>query len=319
MTSKNMNINTILALHFAGEILTDEQELYLIEWVCQNKEEYRRLTKIFQTKKQSKEVFFDANRAWSQINQNISESHKAFNINQLLHLFPYAACIAVICGIALFFLNTDKDSPIRYNNITSTLLEVTLPDSSSVTLYPQSEILYIADAKIKERKTELKGKAFFKVKPDANHPFIVRNNNTFIRVLGTSFLVENKTNSETEIFVREGIVQVSNNNEKVILKTDQQAVVNNTEIRKTEIKNQAEVFDKHIKQKIYKEIYLSQVIEDIQNEFNIHIIIDESLQYARISSTIKFVKIEDILSEICYICNCKYKKISDKTYKLFRA
>lgn len=312
-----MNINDILALHFAGERLTDEQENVLVDWVCQNKEEYRRLTEVLQATQGSKQMNFNVEQAWMQVNQELSE-HKRFNLYQFRQMLSYAACIAVVCGIALYFLAIDKNNYSEYKNATATLLTIMLPDSSSVTLYPQSRVAYMADAKTNERKTELEGKAFFKVKKNAERPFIVHNNETAIRVLGTSFLVDGESLTETGIFVREGVVQVSSENNKVILKADEQAVSDSSGIVKSRIGNPEAVFKNHIKQKNYKNVLLSQVVKDLEKEFDVQISCEDSIQTFRINTRLVLANLEDILSEISYICNIKYRKIADNKFELYK-
>ena len=49
MVTDNNNINNILGLHFAGERLTEEQESELVNWICQHKEEFGKMSELFQT------------------------------------------------------------------------------------------------------------------------------------------------------------------------------------------------------------------------------------------------------------------------------
>ncbi len=317
MTSINNNINDILALHFASERLTDEQENVLVDWVCQNKDEYQRLSDLFQTTGSTPQNIFNPVKAWIEVNKKLSTS-KTFRLHNFRQIFSYAACIAVICGTALFFLNKSVNNGNLYCNTTASLLTVMLPDSSSVTLYPKAQVSFLADAKRNARTTELEGKAFFKVKPNAKKPFIVYSNETAIRVLGTSFLVDGEKKTETGIYVREGVVQVSSDDNKVILQADEQALSDGDKIVKSRIEHPELLFNNHIKQKSYQNTPLSQVISDIEKEFKIVIIIPDNLRDAKINTRLKFTNIDDILSEISYICNIKYRKITDKKFELYK-
>ena len=317
MTSENNNINDILALHFAGERLTDEQENVLIDWVCQNKDEYRRLSDLFQTTESTQHNIFKSDKAWIEMNKKLSSS-KTFRIDKFRQIFSYAACIAVIFGTALYFLNKSENKGNLYRNTTTSLLTVMLPDSSSVTLYPKAQISFLADTKRDERTTELEGKAFFKIKPNAKKPFTVHSNETTIRVLGTSFLVDGEKKAETGIYVREGVVQVSSDENKVILQADEQALSDGDKIVKSRIEHPELLFNNHIKHKSYHNTPLSQVISDIEKEFKIVIIIPDNLMDAKINTRLKFNNIDDVLSEISYICNIKYRKIADKKVELYK-
>ena len=317
MTSENNIINDILGLHFAGEKLSDEQEMILVDWVCRNKEEYRRLSALFQTTNGSEQNTFKSDSAWLEVDKKISRP-RTFSLYKFRQVFSYAACIAVICATALYFLNTDEDKSNQYLNTSASLLTVILPDSSAVTLYPQAKISYTADAKRNERKTELEGKAFFKVKSNAKLPFIVLSNETAVRVLGTSFLVDGENKSETGIFVQEGVVQVSSDKNEVVLHADEQAVSDKNGIIKSNIEHPEIIFDHHIRLMTYKNTPLSKVIKDIENEFKIEVICPDNLKDAKISTKLKLTTIDDVLSEISYICNCNHKKISDKKFEFYK-
>lgn len=310
------NINNILALHFSGERLTEEQEKILIDWGCQNKEEYIRLSEVFQTATESDNMKFNAERAWAKFDARLAR-HKQLKLYRVRQYFAYAACITLIFGISYFLMKPQREIGELYSNTTASLHTVTLPDSSTVTLYPHSQITYFADAAHHERITELKGKAFFEVRPDTEQPFIIHNNNTSIRVLGTSFLVDSEGHFGTDIFVHEGVVQVSTMKDRVILKSNEQAQSDGGSIIKSKIKNSDIIFEKHIKQKNYQNTPLSQIVLDIENEFSIQISLTESMKSQKISTQFKFENVEDILYEISYICNLKYRKISDKKYELY--
>lgn len=64
---------------------------------------------------------------------------------------------------------------------------VTLSDGTIVWLNSESELIYPTVFSGKHRKVELKGEAFFKVRPNAEMPFIVTAGNYHVEVLGTEF------------------------------------------------------------------------------------------------------------------------------------
>ena len=65
----------------------------------------------------------------------------------------------------------------------------TLPDGSTVILNTNSKLTRLKSFNKDFREVTLTGEAFFEVKHDAAHPFIVRAGIASIRVLGTTFLV----------------------------------------------------------------------------------------------------------------------------------
>jgi transmembrane sensor len=104
-------------------------------------------------------------------------------------------------------------------NATSIIKIIVLPDSSRVELSPNSKIVY-ADNFAVNRKVEVSGEAYFKVKKDKKHPFQVLCNETTTTVLGTSFTVTGHNQNGVEVALYEGSVQmnVKNQDKKWILK-----------------------------------------------------------------------------------------------------
>lgn len=106
-----------------------------------------------------------------------------------------------------------------------------LPDGSRVWLNAGSELTYKINNG-ENREVKLVGEAFFKVKSDKNHPFIVSANGMFIKAFGTSFNVKAypEERKVTTTLV-EGIVRIekegATENSVITLKPNQKVVVFN--------------------------------------------------------------------------------------------
>ncbi|RZJ51591.1 MAG: FecR family protein [Flavobacterium sp.] len=140
----------------------------------------------------------------------------------------YAAAAAVLVfmfvGTGIYLSKGPLDDNILVasnviENTTSTIKMVILPDSSKVELNPNSKIVYANNFEV-NRKIEIEGEAYFKVKKDKKHPFQVFCNETTTTVLGTSFTVKGNTAKEVTVALYEGSVQmnVKGQSEKWILK-----------------------------------------------------------------------------------------------------
>lgn len=68
-------------------------------------------------------------------------------------------------------------------------LPLTLPDNSTVVLAPASSLRYPTQFGGAQRQVRLVGEAFFHIRPDAAHPFLVYTDQLVTTVLGTSFRV----------------------------------------------------------------------------------------------------------------------------------
>ena len=70
------------------------------------------------------------------------------------------------------------------------LHQVILPDGTEVILNSKTTLLYPEQFRGDTRSVYLIGEADFKVKPDKEHPFIVKSNGFQVTALGTEFNVE---------------------------------------------------------------------------------------------------------------------------------
>lgn len=103
---------------------------------------------------------------------------------------------------------------------------ILLSDSSLITINNRSELLLSSMYDHQNRNIELKGEAFFSVKPNPSLPFIVKVKNTDQEVLGTSFLIsgyENDSLITTTLYT--GGLFIRSGKNQVILKDSQQVII----------------------------------------------------------------------------------------------
>jgi len=94
--------------------------------------------------------------------------------------------------------------------------EIILPDGTTVYLNAGSRLVYPEYFNDKNREVLLVGEAFFEVKEDKDHPFIVQTTELRIKVLGTKFNVSAyPTDNVIETVLTEGTVQLQQNNSKL--------------------------------------------------------------------------------------------------------
>jgi transmembrane sensor len=110
---------------------------------------------------------------------------------------------------------------------------VTLPDGTLVYLNAESQLKYPSSFKnLSERKVQLAGEAFFEVKHDSAHPFIVETAKQTIKDIGTSFeVLSYRDEPTTKTTLVNGSVSVSSaapvttKSENTILKPGQEASI----------------------------------------------------------------------------------------------
>ena len=105
---------------------------------------------------------------------------------------------------------------------------VCLSDGTKVWLNSESELKYASEFVGEERRVYLTGEAYFEVKRDTLHPFIVHTPYSDTKVLGTSFNVSAyEDETTTAITLVSGKVEVYYQHEKCILKPGWQAIAKN--------------------------------------------------------------------------------------------
>lgn len=145
--------------------------------------------------------------------------------------------VLFLSGIFYFFPDKqERDVPKVYQLTTSygKKTKALLPDSTVVWLNSGSRLTYSDLTNREKREVYLEGEAFFDVKKDADHPFIVYAGSISIRVIGTAFNVKaysGEKNIETTLIRGMIEVQMNSNEEKrILLSPHEKLTVINTEI-----------------------------------------------------------------------------------------
>lgn len=148
-----------------------------------------------------------------------------------LRIWRAVAVILLAVSSVSVFLMLEKERPqkdlIECYIPTAEISELTLPDGTHVMLNSKSTLLYPEQFDGKTRSVYLIGEANFKVKPDKEHPFIVKANDCQITALGTEFNVNAyPENNELIATLLEGSVKVEFNNliSNIILKPNEQFI-----------------------------------------------------------------------------------------------
>lgn len=134
----------------------------------------------------------------------------------------YLAAAAAVIAVAFFgwqylFKNhaPETEAPAfearRIANTTQKPMNIVLPDSSLVTLSPNSTVYYKEPFQDGKRIVELKGEAYFEVVKHAQMPFIVESYPLSTTVLGTVFSVKSfEKERQIKVALFKGVVAVGN-------------------------------------------------------------------------------------------------------------
>jgi ferric-dicitrate binding protein FerR (iron transport regulator) len=239
---------------------------------------------------------------WANIHTHVKRSRNIGNQRRLLQWFATGIAASLIIAVVSFLFLGDRRTTnsviTRANepsqswkdvvNKTASTKTVVLPDSSQVSLEPQSTLRYLFDAS--ERKVYLKGEAFFEVRHNPNVPFFVYANEVTTKVLGTSFTVKaNENEPSVTVVVKTGRVSVyanrveeeeSSGSEAIILTPNQQIVFDRKEkeVAKTIVKNPQVIIPKEeIRLMRFEEAPVVKIFKALEKAYGVKLEFDEAI------------------------------------------
>ncbi|RPD42065.1 FecR family protein [Chitinophaga barathri] len=201
-----------------------------------------------------------------------------------------------------------------------------LPDSTSVYLAAGSTLRYPEDYPQSGRDVELQGAAFFDVKQDEAHPFIIHTGDVQTRVLGTSFRVSNFEGEPLEVAVATGKVGVSAQagkaqHELAVLtpglkmsydRATAKAITGKVDIGGLDQWKSGEM--------VFDEQPLGLVAHELQRRFGITVVCkDPEAAAYRVSGTFAATEpVEKVLKMLSILGKFRYEARGDSTYHLYK-
>ncbi len=222
----------------------------------------------------------------------------------------WAAAAAVI-GLGISFALWQKNNQGELSlTATQNRQMVLLPDGSTVTLQKDATLRYTKAFGQKEtRQIALKGKAFFEVTKDAEHPFVISAEKLKITVVGTSFTVNSKG---AEVSVRTGKVKVSGgeNAEEIFLQPGEEGTLVQGHLQKVEADSN-EFFLKTGRLSFSNKSF-AEIISDISRLLEVPVQLDASVSPAGRAQAVTYsatvVSVENVLTDLCRITGYQWRR-----------
>lgn len=185
---------------------------------------------------------------------------------------------------------------------------VRLVDGSVVYLDANSAFEYPEHFEQEERNVKLlRGKAFFEVAKDPQHPFIISSGAIKTRVVGTSFHIQ-MNKSGCNVIVVTGKVNVSAKNQSVDLIPNEEALFEGDKLVKKKASKLLVVnwYNQDIE---LKNVKLNEVLELLKSKYSVTFNVkNDSLLNTSLTLYIeKNAALENILKQINYISNLKFE------------
>ena len=160
-----------------------------------------------------------------------------------------AAAVLLLVAASWLFWPVHNTAPqLAVIKTASHLHYLQLPDSSKVWVNAGSQLKYPAAFTGKTREVYLSGEAYFDIRHEAAHPFIIHTGNVITTVLGTAFNIKEDPNThQVTVTVKRGKVSVMAADQKpVVLLPDQQVHIDlNFEAQVTQLVNTNQLISWH--------------------------------------------------------------------------
>lgn len=265
-------------------------------------------------------------------------------VTRVRRLLPWIQRIAVIviCCIgilSLFYywrITTVKRAPVAVNEslpatqyrvrvvATHAIRKVVLPDSSVVVLNRSGSLHYNMPFDKSVREVFLdSGEAFFDVKKNTGHPFVVYANKTATTVLGTSFNIRIIDSVSTvKIVVKTGKVKVATNldvplDSSRLLLPEQGIEINTSNNNVRTFSQPANIttswWDGAL---VFHQNSMKEVVEALENRYQVHIrLATPALQQYRVSGDFtRSHTLTAVLDALCLVHRLSYEKKNNEYF-----
>lgn len=184
----------------SGELSDSEKKEF------ESTDEFAKIDKLLKAVKAFKAPEYNISNEQSRLSNKIFYEKDTISLYNRISPILKIAAIFIVVSIIGYFSYHSINSVSVDNNWIADRTNVYLPDSSLVILNADSKIKFSEKKWKRERKVELEGEAFFKVKKGSQ--FNVHTQHGKVTVLGTEFDVKDRKNYY-EVVCYSGLVQVT--------------------------------------------------------------------------------------------------------------
>ncbi len=232
-------------------------------------------------------------------------------IISLINIKAIAAVMILVLLSTVVFKWMNNGDIYRANSESVT---ITLDDGTKVWLDKGSE-LEVSDFDGDSRFVRLTGKAFFDVSPNKNAAFVIETDGVGIKVLGTQFLVDTKSNI---VKVKEGKVEVTHKEIAVVLTENQSVSIEDnhlSDVKTSNFDNSQLWFNEEL---VFDNVAFDKVIFDISKEYKLSIELPSKNSWTEClftSGSLKGNTFDQILIILEVTYELEFSKINNSSYK----
>ncbi len=262
---------------------------------------------------------FDSQRAFLRFKQQISHQPKETKKFIIPIWFKYAAIAAVVLVSFLIghVLVTSEQSEVKYFSYETASGErktVQLPDGTKVWLSGQTVLTYASDYNGINRCVKLNGEAFFDVMHNAHKPFEVYSGTHIVKVLGTRFKLEARSDeSWVTTVLEEGKVEVTilEKQLKCILLPGQKSIYDKKlkELQKRVEPNIEQYTALTKGQLVFNDEPLHILAQRLEQWYGVSITVDAAVKDLRFTGTFEKESIDDVLNILSMSKDINYTRV----------
>ena len=285
--SKYSDYQILFAKYLEGS--ATEEELENVLYITQNNVEaanqlyHMRYMYAVMT---AKDITIHSEKAYESFLERIHKSPKSvFRRSLWYSISSVAAIFLIIVGYLFLFAPNSNKKESYIAQTDDSISNVSLEDSSFITLNKHSQIVVHHDFNIEKREVFLEGEAFFEVSASSK-PFIVNVGNIQVLVVGTKFNVHDDTQRNIiSVHVQEGIVTVSCDSNRYSVNSGEYFeynTINNTMILQKETYS-ADSWK--IGTYVFENAYLSEVVTVLNERFRAKISFSNEFESVQINAS----------------------------------
>ncbi|AMP97521.1 hypothetical protein AY601_0568 [Pedobacter cryoconitis] len=298
--------------HASGDVQKIEQEEKKIqEWLSKDSGHQKELDQALWLWKHT--ATLPENDEWKESFNVIQASLLQEAPQKTINFKIWLAVAAIFTAVALFTLFYKIQQPVLQQTsmawITKSassgkMINVMLPDGTQIWLNSCSSISYPENLRHADLRTvKLKGEAFFKVKRDVKHPFIVHSLNIQTRVLGTSFNIRAWQGQQTEVTVLTGKVAVSRDSAgtqsaAIHLLPNQKAAGNSAKLHLENVEDAQTAIGWTEGKMVFDQLPVKEVFETLERRYAVKIIADQSFKGCKLTAKFNNVSLNEVLKTL---------------------
>lgn len=291
-----------------SEEISEEELVALNNWIqanAENESAWLQSQKVWKNSIQQPLVI-NVDAAWEKVDRKTRGKVVKLNFTRTIGIAASFLIIALVATWLIF----KPGSLAHVETAANELKKVTLPDGTEVLLHEFSSLTYTNNLEGNEREVNLIGLAFFEVKRDEAHPFVIHTPKGEVRVLGTSFEVDAYEKSSTErVTVKTGKVKFSSNKgNEVVLLPNQEAILTSDGELSTTVIDEADAVWFSDKKLVFNDMRMDKAAKKIERYFHVEVkFTTPKIQHCHFTGTFQNPQLKEVLDALSQSLQLKYE------------